>query len=139
MLLSTSETVVTLDKNEEYDDRVRGQGKQAATQSTGIKANRRFNDFVCRVEGCPCECAARGLCWKHYMRQRRYGSVSFRKRRYNMSPRCRYCGATNADAFYRQYKSICKRCKKLRAIIQRRERENARTPFLQTTSEKAAK
>jgi hypothetical protein len=54
------------------------------------------------------------------MRFRRYGNVSFQKRRYRKSPKCRYCGVRNPDAFYPQYKSICKGCKKLRAVNRQR-------------------
>lgn len=79
-----------------------------------------MNNPFCKVEGCPSECAARGLCWKHYMRMRRYGSVGFQKRRYGKSPKCRYCGTRDASSFYPQYKSICKNCKKLRAISRSR-------------------
>ncbi len=79
-----------------------------------------MNSVQCKVEGCPSGCAARGLCWKHYMRLRRYGSVGFQKRRYGKPPKCRYCGTRDAASFYPQYKSICKTCKKLRAINQRR-------------------
>lgn len=54
------------------------------------------------------------------MRLRRYGNVAFQKRRYRKSPKCRYCGIRSPEDFYPQYKSICKRCKKLRAIDRQR-------------------
>ena len=86
------------------------------------------NNCICSIEGCPGQSVARGLCWKHYMRVRRYGNASFRKRRYGKPPKCRYCGTRNPDAFYHQYKSVCKRCKKLKAISQRMSSHVEETP-----------
>ncbi len=82
-----------------------------------------MSDVICNIEGCDDRSIARGLCWRHYMRARRYGSALFHVRRYGEPPLCRYCGTKDPDAFYSRYKSVCKRCKKLRAINQRREAE----------------
>jgi hypothetical protein len=30
----------------------------------------------CRIEGCEAKAVGKGLCWKHYQRQRRYGDPS---------------------------------------------------------------
>lgn len=134
--MDTNESVAAVVLNRDCKDAARGCGKDVVAHVVLSGAGDRLDDLVCRVEGCPEECAARGLCWKHYMRKRRYGSVSFRKRRYNMSPECRYCGTTDAGDFYRQYKSICKHCKKLRAVIQQSGREVAKASPEQTISRK---
>jgi hypothetical protein len=69
----------------------------------------------CSVGSCSGKVVARGLCWKHYMRVRRHGDAGYQKRRYGKPPKCRYCGTRNKEAFYANYKSVCKECKKFLA------------------------
>ena len=69
----------------------------------------------CRVGSCSARAVARGLCWKHYMRVRRHGDTGYKKRRYGKPPKCRYCGTKNKEAFYANYKSVCKECRKILA------------------------
>src|SRR3989304_8091867 len=78
----------------------------------------------CTVMQCDGQPAARGLCWKHYKRQRRHGSALTIKRRYRLPHECRFCGTTSPESFYESYKSICKTCRKLRTLY------SVRTPLL---------
>ncbi|RPI07095.1 MAG: hypothetical protein EHM64_00270 [Ignavibacteriae bacterium] len=75
-----------------------------------------MNSRHCIVKYCVNSSVAHGLCWKHYKRKKRNGSVEFVKRRYNMPHKCRYCGTTDARSFYQFYKSVCKMCRKLKAV-----------------------
>ncbi len=139
MLLDKNEGTVTVEGNRDCEEDPSERSKPVVAHLPCLGAGSHSDDLVCRVDGCPGGCAARGLCWKHYMRERRYGSVSFRKRRYNLSPACRYCGTTDAGAFYRQYKSICKDCKKLRAVVRQMNAKVAKASPRQMKLEKTIK
>ena len=84
-----------------------------------------MNSHHCSVEECSEPSVARGLCWKHYGRRRRHGSVDVTKRRYRMPPECRFCGTAEPGAFYPSYKSVCKQCRKVQAIQREEMRVDA--------------
>jgi predicted transposase YbfD/YdcC len=84
--------------------------------------------MTCRIDGCNKPHKALGLCWMHYQRQRRYGTLeAVRRGRHNAEKtHCKHGHPFTEDNIYRRKSNGARMCRECRRIYQREIRQRER-------------